>query len=86
MHDGNHEFKCVGEFHGSGGNGAQHASGPGNLRLKGYVNVNAPLAHQGSLTIDQAQLNTANSYTGDTFVDGGNGAQHECGGRKRRAQ
>jgi len=43
------------------------STGVGNLRVS-RLNVDAPLAHQGNLIIENAKLNVANSYTGDTIV------------------
>ncbi len=45
------------------------SSGVGNLRVAKF-SVDAPLAHQGDLTLSDVKLNVANSYTGATIVAG----------------
>jgi autotransporter-associated beta strand protein len=61
-----------------GGNGGIRGGGPatsfvggstgvGNLRIVN-LNIDAPLAHQGALIVENVQLNVANSHTGDTIV------------------
>ena len=45
------------------------STGVGNLRVARF-DVDTPLMHQGALTLDEANLNVANSYTGDTIVVG----------------
>lgn len=44
--------------------------GTGTLGLAGRINVDAPLTHDGGLIIRGAQLNVANTYTGDTTIMG----------------
>ncbi len=44
--------------------------GTGTLSLGGRINVDAPLTHDGGLIIRGAQLNVANTYTGDTVIMG----------------
>ncbi|QDV74300.1 autotransporter outer membrane beta-barrel domain-containing protein [Botrimarina mediterranea] len=44
------------------------STGVGDLALGGGVQVNAPLTHDGALELREAELNTANTYTGATRV------------------
>jgi autotransporter-associated beta strand protein len=57
------------------------STGPGDLRLNGAgsININSALLHQGGLTINQAKLNVANGYHGDTVVRGNSELNHVDG-------
>jgi autotransporter-associated beta strand protein len=44
------------------------STGVGNLRISGRVSVDAPLTHQGDVTVNGAILNAVNSYAGRTFL------------------
>lgn len=44
------------------------STGVGDLALGGRLQVNAPLTHDGALELREAELNTANTYTGVTRV------------------
>ena len=57
------------------GSGSTHSwtggtTGTGNLTLSGYIEVDAPLAHDGNTNFEYVTLNTANYYTGTTTING----------------
>lgn len=57
------------------------SSGVGNLRVAKF-SVDAPLAHQGDLTLSDVKLNVANSYTGATIVAGTAELNHAAWGNR----
>src|SRR5262249_37842129 len=67
-----------GSFFGSGqaSSWTGGSTGVGNLGIGGALNVDAPLNHQGDLTLERAQLNVANGYTGNTYVTGTSAVNH----------
>ena len=44
------------------------STGVGNIRISGRVSIDAPLTHQGDVTLKGAILNAVNSYAGRTFL------------------